>query len=335
MFFIIDDDSLVHTGTEYQIDNLEIYFDMDNSKNIKWPRNGGWMADDPTYDDNDYQLRLVPDSTWLNDHPIAGSNLEFSINPGGYAFILNIAWDSLMNNFEATEGTLIGFDVLASDNDAVASDANRNQVTLNSPTTSPYNDPSLFATFELKDQGTFLLIPDEEEPAAVTNFAGTGTEEGVITLTWDPATDNIAIMTYIIIQGSNALDTIYGKETGNSYTVPGNFDAGNWIFKIMVTDNYGNESDVVQATVNVPEPVEPENIENEITNEFSIYPNPATSELRISGVDVEYVELFNISGNLVNFFNKSVINISDIENGVYKLRVYTESDIYTTRLIKK
>jgi hypothetical protein len=192
MNFEIVDDSIVGTGTEYQIDNLEIYFDMDNSKNVHWPRNGGWIANDPTYDANDYQLRLVADSAYTAAHPINGGKLLYAVTDTGYNFTLNICWDSLLVGFIGAEDSVIGFDVLASDNDAVASDANRNQVTLNSPTDKPFNDPSLFATFMFRPEGRFEIIPDEENPTAPANFAVSCTDT-IITATWDNATDNIAV----------------------------------------------------------------------------------------------------------------------------------------------
>ncbi len=337
MLFDIVDDSIVNAGLNYQVDNIEIYFDMDNSKNIKWPRNGSWMADDPTYDDNDYQLRLVPDSAFEVNNGLKGVRQVYTETTDGYEFILNIAWDSLMNGFNAAEETLIGFDVLVSDNDSVASDAARNQITLNAPTPNPYNDPSLFATFELKDAGTFLLIPDEEPPAAVTNFAGTADETGKITLTWDAATDNIAVLTYSILQGSTILATINGKETGNSYS-PGTFEPGGWIFKIVATDNYGNESETVTANVTVEEPpvtIPPTAVDENSITSMSIYPNPATSELRINGINVDYVELFNISGCRIATVESAILNISDLANGVYILKAYTADNVYTTRFVKK
>ena len=71
MVYDVVDDSIVNAGASYQVDNIEIYFDMDNSKNIHYPRNGGWLQPiDAAYDTNDYQLRLVPDVAFaVNNNP--------------------------------------------------------------------------------------------------------------------------------------------------------------------------------------------------------------------------------------------------------------------------
>ena len=49
MVYDVVDDSIVNTGASYQVDNIEIYLDMDNSKNIHWPRNGGWLKPGDAY----------------------------------------------------------------------------------------------------------------------------------------------------------------------------------------------------------------------------------------------------------------------------------------------
>jgi len=100
------------------------------------------MANDPTFDANDYQLRLVPTVDWIDNNSLDGVNQIYEETADGYQFKLNIAWDSLLADFDAVIDNVIGFDVLVSDNDAVASDANRNQITWTSLTTSAFNDPS-------------------------------------------------------------------------------------------------------------------------------------------------------------------------------------------------
>jgi hypothetical protein len=160
IIFDIVDDSIVNTGTSYQVDNIEVYFDMNNSKNIKWPRNGGWVASiDPSWDADNFQFRLVPDVDFSVNNKtfkVGGITQVYTKTEDGYRFKMTFPWDSLMEGFEPAIGTQIGFDVLVSDNDAVASDAHRNQITFVSKTDKPYNDASLFGTLQFEQMGSSI-----------------------------------------------------------------------------------------------------------------------------------------------------------------------------------
>jgi len=53
-----------------------------------------------------------------------------------------------------------------------------------------------------------------------------------------------------------------------------------------------------------------------------IYPNPASDLLQISGVDVASVKIYNLTGQMVKeVYNDSVVNVSDIETGMYVVSV--------------
>jgi hypothetical protein len=71
--------------------------------------------------------------------------------------------------------------------------------------------------------------------------------------------------------------------------------------------------------------------------ELSIHPNPTTGDLNISAVEWEEVTLFNLEGRMIRSWNNSIqdqLNISDLKNGVYMIRVQTESEIMTQKIIK-
>lgn len=331
MNFVITDDSIVGTGTNYQIDNLEVYFDMDNSKNIHWPRNGGWMASDPTYDTNDFQLRLVADSTYTADNPITGAKVIFELSDTGYNFTLNVAWESLLEGFVGVDTAIIGFDVLISDNDSVASDAARNQITLNSPTDKPFNDPSLFATFAFRPVGRFEIIPDLELPSAPGNLVGVN-DSATVTLTWDASIDNIAIMSYRIYQGTTLLGNQAALASGNRRVV-NELAEGNYQFGVEAVDNYGN---VNRSSINV-DVVYPVGIEPALTQEFKIFPNPATSVLNIvTAGAIQNVQVISITGAvMMNMNNVDQIDLSGLKAGLYMIKVSTESDVYSTTFVRE
>jgi len=313
----IIDDSIFNDGRAnvWEVDNIEVYFDMNNAK-----------AD--AFDDDDYQLRLMNDSTFTSLNSLGGVTMVYAIDsadgePVGYSYDLTFIWDSLSINFNAAEGTQFGFDILASDNDGDPD--YRDQISWNSISGDLWNTPYYWGTLELTSMGKFNIIEDDEDPTAPTVTAAV--EGSSVKLTWTGAEDNTSIGSYIVSQDDAAIDTV----TGTSITIS-DLAAGTYEFSVVAVDIYGNNSDegTAEATVEGGDAVE-----NITASNFSIYPNPATSELRISGVDVELVELFNVNGNLLKTYNKSILDISDIETGLYILKVYSSDNIYTQKLVKK
>lgn len=70
----------------------------------------------------------------------------------------------------------------------------------------------------------------------------------------------------------------------------------------------------------------------------AIYPNPATDVLNIiSENNINKVEIFNVQGQLVKAANGNVnsLSISDMNNGIYFVRVTTDKGTATHKLIKK
>ncbi|MCD4792311.1 MAG: T9SS type A sorting domain-containing protein [Bacteroidales bacterium] len=75
-------------------------------------------------------------------------------------------------------------------------------------------------------------------------------------------------------------------------------------------------------------------IKDLIHKEIKIYPNPANDILKTDLNNIEKIEIFDINGNLMIFdLFPEYINISDLSEGVYIIRIYTEKSIYTERLI--
>jgi hypothetical protein len=327
----ITDDVIVNTGTNYQVDNIEVYFDMDNSKNIHWPRNGGWVSNDPTFDGNDYQFRLVPDVDFSVNNSFSGATQVYSQTSEGYKFELIIPWDSLMDGFVPEIGKLIGFDILASDNDATASDANRNQITLVSPTAFPYNDPSLFGTFQFLESGKFSIIPDETIPGIVSNLKAS-VDKNAVTLSWDNATDDIAILYYNVYQGSTLIkEKLYPNQTGNTLKVKDLAD-GDYTFSFKTVDNFGNKS---ASTASVSATVKTTSA-NYHSTEISVYPNPVLNTLTIRGIDIiNKVEIIGITGNIVkSLYGFDKIDVTELLKGVYILKVNGNNKVFTSRFIK-
>jgi len=72
------------------------------------------------------------------------------------------------------------------------------------------------------------------------------------------------------------------------------------------------------------------------TNELSVSPNPATNVLNIATDEqLENVTIYNINGALVKTGNQNIIDISVLNQGMYVLKVQTNTGITQTRFIKE
>lgn len=347
MVFHVVDDSIVSEGTSYQVDNIEVYVDVDNSKRVHWPRNGGWQANDTTFDDNDYQFRLVPGKLWTDfaENRISNAKFEYTRDSAvGYTFHLSLLWDSLMPAdttladslaFQATQGTRIGFDVLISDNDATVNDANRNQITWSAPTVYPYNDPSIWGTLELDSIGTFIVIEDTTAPSAPANVMATATLS-TVNVSWDASTDDIAVHQYVILQDDEAIDTIFALQTANEFEVE-DLEDGTYVFSVIALDVYGNASEAGAAdAVDVSGGT---NIANTSASGIKVYPNPAASYISISNLEAEAsVKIFNTAGQLVlkqTVSDQQQISISSLNNGIYNVQIIEKNKVSVVKFIKK
>ncbi|WP_430468499.1 family 16 glycosylhydrolase [Winogradskyella ouciana] len=68
-------------------------------------------------------------------------------------------------------------------------------------------------------------------------------------------------------------------------------------------------------------------VDEKFENKFSAYPNPASSYINIkSNSNIEKLELYNTSGQLVINYNQSTnrINVKGLKSGIYVLKIYSE-----------
>jgi hypothetical protein len=323
VLFEINDDILYNEAANvWDNDNVELYFDMDNSKTPIWPRNAGWPA--TAYDDNDYQLRIRPGIEWENPS-VEGVNLKTTMKDGGYDIAVNIPWASLMADFDPVVGAKIGFDILASDNDGDF----RNQLTWNASTVMPWNDASLFATLEFLADGTFKPIFDTTAPEAPVVTATV--DASSVTLSWPLAIDDIAVMSYDVKQDGVVIkEDIYALEAGNTWKI-NNLADGTYVFTVVCYDNSGNSSNAdVTVEVNTVSV-------DEILVGFKAFPNPSNGIVSvISGSNASSVlDVFSLTGERImrkSFVNNCTIDLSNLNRGFYILSVTTNNKVNTTKL---
>ena len=78
-----------------------------------------------------------------------------------------------------------------------------------------------------------------------------------------------------------------------------------------------------------------DNIESNIDKKITIYHNPSSQILKISGEQNLEVAIFDLMGKLVLTSNKKEININGLSNGIYLVRLSTEGKIVATEKIIK
>jgi hypothetical protein len=344
IFNVIDDSVVGKGGANYQVDNIEFYHDLNNSKNVHWPRGGGWVGPvDAAYDSNDYQFRLVPDSAFakVNSKRPGGPSIDtgyyvvYQKTDSGYKFTFDLSWKALDSAFVPTPGKLIGLDALISDQDSsVVGDKSRNQITFNSPSLFLYNDPSLWGTVRIDSNGMFTQVFDTTPPSAPTNLKAVAAGANV-TLTWVSSKDSTAVMSYIIFKGTDSIANVTAKDTGNTYNVTG-LTAGKYTFGVIAVDNSGNRSKMDTTSIQFA----PGTGIKETGILFTVSPNPMTNELNINSQNlIKTVIITNVSGQIVE--NRTInsnqvrLDVSGLQSGLYFVRVQTDKGYDVKRVIKK
>ncbi len=102
------------------------------------------------------------------------------------------------------------------------------------------------------------------------------------------------------------------------------------------TDNWTN----IDATASFSEDCGGVGIEtNEQEKQLSIYPNPTTGQLSVisNQLSITNISIIDITGKTVKSINKNTntVDVSDLQNGLYILKIQTENGTVQKRFIKK
>lgn len=70
---------------------------------------------------------------------------------------------------------------------------------------------------------------------------------------------------------------------------------------------------------------------------MQVYPNPTSDVINIEGIDsIERLRIFDLQGKLIKEeLGAHSINLNDLSNGNYLLNIYTDSQVFTRKIIKK
>ena len=71
-------------------------------------------------------------------------------------------------------------------------------------------------------------------------------------------------------------------------------------------------------------------------NEPVLYPNPVIDKLNVNSTEIVEISIHDITGKLIKTKNNSnVIDVSDLNKGVYLIKIKLVNSSYTQKFIKK
>jgi len=72
----------------------------------------------------------------------------------------------------------------------------------------------------------------------------------------------------------------------------------------------------------------------ELSTLYSIYPNPAISNIYVNGPDIQSIDVFTLEGKRVFSSNQQKLNINTLKKGTYLLNINTGKGLVSKKLIK-
>jgi hypothetical protein len=172
------------------------------------------------------------------------------------------------------------------------------------------------------------ILEDMAAPTDPANLSAAVVDTATVRLTWDVSTDNQYVKGYVIYQDDVVIDTV----TSNLFEVTG-LANGTYNFKVVALDGSGNLSGAGSTDVTLG----PTSVHSQMAEKLKIYPNPVTSTLWVKGVqDIHDMTILNITGTTVmTVHNTNQVDVSDLREGLYVIRVKTPSGMYSATFIKK
>jgi len=132
------------------------------------------------------------------------------------------------------------------------------------------------------------------------------------------------------LSGSLSMNLVSGNSFSGATTAP---QAGAMFFKVEATDNLGLKTITELQTVNLTT-----GIGQISTDAITLYPNPASNELKISlhNQSAAKVEIYNLTGKLLvgikEFTSDETIDISALRNGIYMVRISSGNTTITKKI---
>jgi len=182
---------------------------------------------------------------------------------------------------------------------------------------------------------TFTTLEQGTDPCDVpTGLTASDIQGESITITWD---NNANVSSWNIQYRPQGGQLSTATSTTNSYTITGLTSNTTYQIQVQANCGDGNLSDWSPAIT-----VTTTGIENWLDNSVTLYPNPAKEyvDIRVNGdLNVTMMEVYDVYGKLINTVNvvenPTRINVSNLSNGMYFVRVTTEAGMVTKTFVKR
>ena len=183
---------------------------------------------------------------------------------------------------------------------------------------------------------TFTTLPQGVEPCDVpTGLHTMNVQNEAIAIAWN-ANANVNSWN-IQYRPQNGTWSSASSNT-NSYTITGLTGDTDYEIQVQANCGDGNLSDwsasITAHTTNV-------GIEDHLANSVVLFPNPANDIINVqsSMFNVQSVEVIDVYGKVINTVNvvdnPTRINVSNLANGMYFVRVTTEEGVVTKQFVKR
>lgn len=128
--------------------------------------------------------------------------------------------------------------------------------------------------------------------------------------------------------------TLLYRVNGGQHAWP----SGNANFDIQQNRNLDiNASELISQFFEDPETLSTSDFNNTV-DQISIYPNPVNDFISVeSTYTIDKMEMFNLTGKLVMTYNQppTRVSLEGLEQGVYLMRIHTETGVTSKKIVKK
>jgi len=175
-----------------------------------------------------------------------------------------------------------------------------------------------------------ITLADLTKPAAPTNLVAE-VQDKKVKLTWTAATDNDKIAGYIISVNDQVIDTI----TKTTFTTE-DLNDGTYVFGVVAFDPSDNVSTDVKSNAVVIST----SVKELASYGVNCFPNPVIDILNIqSNKNINSVTIYSITGQVQRIVsinaNNASIDLTNLNSGVYFVKIATEDGMKVVRIIKK
>lgn len=199
-------------------------------------------------------------------------------------------------------------------------------------------------TITITEYVSHPFYDETEEIVACDSYTWQGTEYTTTTLIGEALTtaygcDSI-IGLLITINHSSVGDTLFVTTQADSYEWNGTVYETSGTYQQTLTNSVGCDSLAILVLTIGTQGIDDFSILN---SQFSVYPNPATYQVTVSGLpEGSAIELFDLTGRVVytNALTQSIdtaitIDVNNLTSGAYLLRITTSEGSITRRIVKQ